>query len=344
MYQHRDADRVPVIEHCWQSTIERWHREGMPKDVPFTEFFGLDTIRCIGIDNSPRFEWKLVEETDDYAIVSSNWGVTARNWKHAASTPEYLDFTVKDRESWAKVKERIAPTRDRINWEQLRKDYAEWRRRGDWVCAELWFGFDATHARVLGTERTLVALLDDPEWIRDIYACELDTSLALLDMVWAEGYHFDELRWLDDMGFKGRTFFSLDVYRDLSKPFHKRAIEWAHAPGVKTRLHSCGNINLFVPELLEIGLDALNPMEVKAGMDPLQMKRDYGDKLVLHGGINSLHWSHLDQMEAEMRRVIPVLKQNGGYIFSSDHSVPSDVSLEGFRQVVEWAHKYGAYE
>jgi len=343
MYEHRDADRVPIIENCWASTVARWHREGMPKDVPFYEFFGLDTICCIGIDNSPRYDWTLVEETDEYAIVKSNWGVTARNWKHAASTPEYIDYQIKDRETWAAAKARIAPTRDRINWDWLRESYPEWRRRGHWVCTELWFGFDATHARILGTERTLIAMLDDPEWIRDIYACELDTSLALLDMVWDEGYRFDEIRWPDDMGYKGTPFFSLDLYRDLSKPFHKRVIDWAHARGVKTRLHSCGNINPFVPDLVEIGLDALNPLEVKAGMDPLQLKRDHGKKMLLHGGLNSLYWSHLEKMEAEMARLLPVLKQDGGYICSSDHSVPSDVSLEDFRRFVEWAKQYGAY-
>jgi len=343
MYQHREADRVPIIDGPWGATVERWLREGMPKDVPYQEFFGLDTMQCVGVDNSPRYEWKLVEETDDYAIVTSNWGLTARNWKHAASTPEYIDYQIKDRETWAAAKARIAPTRDRVDWEHLRKSYPEWRRNNHWICGELWFGFDATHARILGTENTLVAMLDDPEWIYDIYSTQLETSLTLLDMVWDEGYHFDELRWPDDMGYKGTPFFSLEAYRALSKPFHKRAVEWAHARGVKARLHSCGNINLFVPELIEIGLDGLNPLEVKAGMDPLQMKRDFGKDLLLHGGINSLYWNQPEKMEAEIRRVVPMLKENGGYIFSSDHSIPSDVGVEDFKRVIEWAKKYGSY-
>jgi uroporphyrinogen decarboxylase len=83
-------------------------------------------------------------------------------------------------------------------------------------------------------------------------------------------------------------FFSIRMCRDLLKPVHKRAIEWAHAKGIVARLHSCGGVNPFIPELIDIGLDGLNPLEVKGGMDPIQIKRDYGDDLLLHGGINSI--------------------------------------------------------
>jgi uroporphyrinogen decarboxylase len=100
----------------------------------------------------------------------------------------------------------------------------------------------------------------------------------------------------------------------------------------------------FVPELVEIGLDGLNPLEVKAGMDSLGLKQAYGDRLLLHGGINAVLWDKPAEIEAEMRRVVPALKQNGGYIFSSDHSVPSSVSLEDFRRIVDLAKALGSYE
>ena len=133
------------------------------------------------------------------------------------------------------------------------------------------------------------------------------------------------------------------MYRELIKPFHKRAIQWAHARGVKAHLHSCGDVNPFIPELIEIGLDALNPLEVKAGMDPIHLKITYGHDLVLHGGINAVLWDHLDEIMAEMESVIPVMKQNGGYIFSSDHSVPSSVSFDNFTQIISLAKRLGSY-
>ncbi|MDQ1256735.1 MAG: uroporphyrinogen decarboxylase, partial [Candidatus Hydrogenedentes bacterium] len=145
-------------------------------------------------------------------------------------------------------------------------------------------------------------------------------------------------------GFKHNQFFSIETYRELLKPVQKRAADWAHAKGAKAHLHSCGDVNPFVPEFIEIGIDALNPLEVKAGMDPLALKRRYGKDLVLHGGINAVLWDDVDAITTEMEKVVPTLKENGGYIFSSDHSVPSSVSLENFRHITSLAKRLGSYE
>jgi len=344
MYEHREADRVPIVDGPWEATIERWRREGMPEDVSFVDYFGLDHMAHIGVDNSPRYEARVIEETDTCVVKTTSWGATLKTWKHAASTPEFLAFTIVDPASWAKAKARMTPARDRVDWDHLKTHYREWRDHGYWIEAGLWFGFDITHAWVVGTERLLMALKTDPEWCVDMFNHCLDVNLALLDMVWDEGYAFDAVSWPDDMGFKHNQFFSLDTYRELLKPVQRRAVEWAHAKGAKTRLHSCGDVNPFVPEFIEIGIDALNPLEVKAGMDPILLKKRFGKDLVLHGGINAVLWDDADAIVAEMERVVPVLKQSGGYIFSSDHSVPSSVSLENFRHIVETARKLGSYE
>ncbi|NIA15569.1 MAG: hypothetical protein GWP08_16020 [Nitrospiraceae bacterium] len=344
MFAHQEADRVPVIDAPWGATIERWQREGMPEDVDFVDFFDLDHVAHIGADTSPRYESKVIEDTDKYTISTTPWGATLKNWKHDASTPEFLDFTIVDPASWEDAKARMTPTRDRVDWDHLKKHYAGWRDRGDWVIAGLWFGFDVTHAWVVGTERLLMAMKTEPDWCADMFNHCLDVSLALLDMVWAEGYEFDSVLWPDDMGFKHNQFFSLDTYREVLKPVQKRAVDWAHAKGVKAHLHSCGDVNPFVPEFIEIGIDALNPLEVKAGMDPVHLKQTYGDRLVLHGGINAVLWDDIDAITEEMRRVVPAMKANGGYIFSSDHSVPSSVSLENFRYITNLAKELGSYE
>jgi uroporphyrinogen decarboxylase len=296
------------------------------------------------VNNSPRFEAKTLEETDEYTITFTEWGATLKSWKHAASTPEFLDFTIVDRPAWETAKARMTPTRDRVDWDHLKKHYPQWRERGDWIVAGLWFGFDVTHSWTVGTERLLMAMITEPEWCADMFNHYLDVSLALLDTVWDEGYRFDCVMWPDDMGYKHSQFFSLDTYRTLLKPVQKRAADWAHAKGARVHLHSCGDVNPFIPEFIEIGIDALNPLEVKAGMDPIALKKAYGNDLVLHGGINAVLWDDVDAITAEMERVVPALKQNGGYIFSSDHSVPSSVSLENFRHIVGLAKELGSYE
>jgi uroporphyrinogen decarboxylase len=343
MYQHREADRIPIIDAPWAATVERWHREGMPKDVGYVDFFGLDRVAGISCDNSPRYTERVIEEDEDSITKFTVWGGTMRNWKHSASTPEFLDFTVKDPDSWAKARQRMTPSDDRIRWDALRSEYPRWREQGYWVRANLWFGFDVTHAWFVGTERLLMAMATDPEWVMDMFNHFLDVHLALFDRVWDAGYRFDCIQWPDDMGYRQHTFFSLKMYRDLLKPVHRRAIEWAHAKGVPAHLHSCGNITPFVPDLLDIGLDGLNPLEVKAGMDPLALKREHGGRLLLHGGINARLWDKPDMIRGEMERVVPRLKEGGGYVFSSDHSVPSSVGLEDFRRIVDLAKMLGRY-
>jgi uroporphyrinogen decarboxylase len=341
MFAHKEADRIPIIDSPWGDTIARWQREGMPSDMSFVDYFGLDKVAGIGGDNGPRWPGRRVEETDDYVIDTTSWGVTLKNLK-STSVPQYLDFRIKDPDTWREARERMTPTRDRVDWNYLKANYKTWREQGYWIQGHLWFGFDATHSFV-DMEPLLEAMIEQPEWCADMFNHCLDMSLALLDMAWEEGYTFDSIFWCDDMGYKHTQFFSLRTYRELLKPVQKRAIEWAHAKGIPAHLHSCGNIRRFVPELVEIGLDALNPIEVKSGMDAVELKRTFGDELVLHGGVNAVLWDKPAEIEAEMRKVIPAVKENGGYIFSSDHSVPSSVSLEDFRRIVNLAKELGSY-
>lgn len=345
MYAHQQADRIPVIDGPWSATIERWQQEGMPADISYVDYFDLDRFISVHFtDNSPRYPERTLHETDQDITYTSKWGVTMKQWKHAASTPEFLDFTIVDMDSWQKAKERIQLSDDRIDWALLQSNYKKWREQGAWIEPVVWFGFDVTHSWMVGTERVLVAMAEDPDWLVDMWKTELETDLALMDRVWDAGYHFDGIMWYDDMGYKENQFFSMRMYRTLLKPFHQKAIDWAHAHGIPAHLHSCGDVRPLVPELVNMGLDGLNPLEVKAGMDPIKLKREYGDRLLLHGGINAVLYDHPDEIQAEMMRVIPVMKENGGYIFSSDHSVPSSVSLEDFRRIVNLAKELGSYE
>jgi uroporphyrinogen decarboxylase len=344
VFAHEAPDRVPIIDDPWGATIERWRREGMPADVGYVDYFGLDRVAAVGLDNSPRFPVEVVEETEEYRIHRTAWGATLKDWKHAASTPEFLDFTLVDRDAWEHARTRMQPDDDRIDWSRLEHDAPRWEAEGWWVQAGLWFGFDVTHSWMVGTERLLMALVEEPEWCRSMFEAQLDLDLALLQKILDRGYRIDAVRWPDDMGYKHNQFFSVDTYRRLLKPYHQRAIDWAHERGIVAHLHSCGDVNPFVPELASIGLDALNPLEVKAGMDVVALKREWGDRLVLHGGINAVLWDRPEEIRAEIERVLPVVKEGGGYIFSSDHSVPSSVGLDDFRGIVEHARRLGSYD
>ena len=343
MFEHREADRVPIIDSPWRGTLHRWKAEGMPEDADWREYFDVDKVASIGVDITPRYEVKVLEDTDRYQIVTTPWGVTLKNFKELDSTPEFLDYKVTTPEAWEEARARMTLDDDRIPWETLKKEYPRWVAEGQWIQASFWFGFDVTHSWMAGTETILVAMYEDPEWVEDMFNTYLDRCIALFGRVWDAGYRFDSIRWPDDMGYKGTTFFSPEMYRKLLRPVHKRAVDWAHDKGIYAHLHSCGDVMSLVDDLADIGIDCLNPLEIKAGMDPIALKKRLGDRLVLHGGVNAVLWDDREAILAEIDRLVPVLKENGGYIFSSDHSIPNTVTLENFRAITDEVKRVGRY-
>lgn len=343
MFQHKEADRVPIFDSPWAGTIARWEREGMPQGMDWRDYFDTDKVSTISVDITPRYEEKVLEETDDYRIVTSEWGVTMKQFKEQDSTPEFLDFTVTTPEAWEKAKARMTVSKDRIDWKRLEQDYAQWQQEGHWIEGMFWFGFDVTHSWTVGTETMLIAMIEEPEWVEDMFDTYLDRSIQHFNMIWDAGYHFDSIFWYDDMGYKNTPFFSNEMYRSLLQKYHKKAVAWAHDHGIYARLHSCGDIMPLLPDIMDTGIDALNPIEIKAGMDVFKIKQDYGDRLVLHGGINAVLWDDKEAIVEAIRQAVPVLKENGGYIFASDHSIPNSVSLENMRSIINTVKEAGKY-
>ena len=343
MYEHREADRIPIIDEPWSGTLRRWRREGMPEGMDWCDYFDVDKLGIINIDISPRMPEITLEETHRYYIRTSRGGVTMKHFKEEDSTPEFLDFTITTQEAWDQAKKQMTLEDDRIPWEMLRQNYDKWRAEGRWIRAVFWFGFDVTHSWMMGTENTLIAMMEEPELVEDIFDTYLSRCETLFSRIWDAGYHFDEIFWYDDMGYKGTTFFSPNMYRSMLQPYHKRAVDWAHNRGIYAQLHSCGDVMTLLPHIVATGVDALNPLEVKAGMDAFKIKKEYGDRLVLHGGINAVLWNDKDAILEEIDRKVPVLKENGGFIFSSDHSIPNSVSLENMKAIVEEVKRVGRY-
>lgn len=343
MFEHREADRVPITDSPWAGTLLRWEREGMPKGIDWRDYFDIDKIEHISVDISPRYENRIIEQNERYTIATSPWGVTMKNFNVPDSTPEFLEFKVTDAIAWKDAKARMTIDPARIPWDYLKESHPLWVADGRWIQGGFWFGFDVAHSWMAGTETFLIALMEDPEWVKDVFATYLKQCMDHFQLVLDAGYRFDSIFWPDDMGYKGTPFFSNEMYRDLLKPFHKQAVDWAHERGIKAHLHSCGDIMPLIPDIIETGIDALNPLEVKAGMDVGRLKREYGDRLVLHGGINAVLWDDKEKIVDEIRRFVPVLKEGGGYIFSSDHSIPSSVSLDNMTSIIKTVKEVGKY-
>ena len=153
----------------------------------------------------------------------------------------------------------------------------------------------------------------------------------------------------DDMAGQERLLFSPVTYRRLVKPCHKRLFDFikAQAP-VKIFFHSCGAIRPLIPDLIEIGVDILNPVQITAaGMDPVALKRDFGRDLVFWGGgvdtQRVLGAGTPAQVRDDVRRNIEALGPGGGFVFAAVHDIQANVPVENIMAMWDAWHQYGTY-
>jgi uroporphyrinogen decarboxylase len=175
-----------------------------------------------------------------------------------------------------------------------------------------------------------------------------DFYLGYFDrMLTAAGGRIDILRQADDLGTQRGPFFSPQMFRTFVKPRTAKLVDLAHSHGVKFMFHSCGAIRPLIEDLIEIGVDILDPLQAAAeGMEPQDLKDSYGDRLCLHGGICTqylLPRGSPDEVRAEVRRRIEVLGDGGGYILAPCHILQLDVPTANIVAMSETgqAHRYG---
>ncbi len=341
---HREADRVPIHDTPWFTTVRRWHREGLPEDQSPAQYFGYE-FSGVGADTSLRMPTEVVEETDEYVIAWNSNGALRKNWKHATSTPECLDFRIKTPADWYARKQELEIGRDRIDWEGGLRAQRAAKEQGLWFPYHAATGYDKTQG-IVGSERLLMAMATDPDWVADMFMWNAEVIVQTAQMMIDGGFCFEGAFIYDDMGYRNGPLFSPKMYRELCLPAHKKVCDFFHRYGLKVILHSCGNVTALVPHLIEAGFDCLQPLEVKAGMDLVALKEQYGQRLAFMGGIDvRLMADGTDPklLEEEIRVKVGLAKRGGGYIYHSDHSVPDNVSFDTYKYVIDLVLKYGQF-
>jgi uroporphyrinogen-III decarboxylase len=139
-------------------------------------------------------------------------------------------------------------------------------------------------------------------------------------------------------------FFSPAYWRRVYKPQLKRLCDAAHAAGLKTIYHGCGNASPVFEDMIEAGVDAYNPLEAKAGLDVVELKRRFGKRWAFNGNIDVrvLATNDREQIRREVLRKLNAAK-GGGYILQSDHSVPDNVAPASYDYMIQLAREHGRY-
>ena len=340
--QHREPDRVAIYDSPWGTTIRRWREEGLPAGIHPQDYFDYEIVN-VGFSRGLGLEPEVIEETDDYTIRRTDFGAITKDWKNRASTPELIDFLIKDRATWHEYRDHFRPDESRVNWENAKATYDQARKSGKWVGASGGFGFQLIFSRMVGPERTLLAMAEGPDWASEMFMAVADMTIGMAETMMGRGFEFDGAHLADDLGYRNGPLFSPAMYRELVMPAHKKICDFFAAHSLPVIHHCCGNVNELMPLLIEAGISAINPLEVKAGMDLVDLKTRYGDAITLIGGIDVRTWArgNPDEIEREIAEKVTFAKKDGGYIFHSDHSVPDNVSFETYKRVIALAHKYG---
>jgi len=191
----------------------------------------------------------------------------------------------------------------------------------------------------------------DPELVKTM----MDKIIALKIEYWERalaeaGEHVDVVFEGDDVAGQDRLLVSPKTYRDIIKPRHKELFQAIKkfAPHVKIFFHTCGAIRPLIPDLIEIGIDILNPVQISAaGMDPFELKKEFGKDLSFWGGgidtQNVFSTGTPQEVRDDVKRNIDALAPGGGFVFNTVHNTQSDVPPENFMAMWETLQEYGVY-
>jgi len=144
----------------------------------------------------------------------------------------------------------------------------------------------------------------------------------------------------DDIGTQDRTVCSLALYRKLIRPYQERVVATIRShTSARILYHTCGSVYHYIPDFIEMGIDALNPVQVSARyMEPERLKREFGDSIAFWGGVDSqrlLPRGTAEQVRAEVRRLFSVLGEGGGWVLAAVHNIQPDVPPENVLAMFE---------
>jgi uroporphyrinogen decarboxylase len=369
--QWNHPDRIPVHENFWTDTLTAWKAQGLPESVEMyppldTELENLNSVEAhfdldvapMYLDSSPRFEQKIVSHDGDFYTFDDRFGYQAVKTWQKSGTIHYTKTVTEDQDAWNNlVKPRMqmvegdtARIDDRSYFEHF-ESYPTWggakKKFNRFVDAERYvlainYGpWEATW-RHRDFSRVLMDIALEPEWFEEMAQTHKEVTLSILAKSISEGIKPDGYLIIDDLGSATAPLISPTMFRDILKPIYIEMGKFLKMHGIDFWLHSCGNVGMLLDDYVECGIQVLNPVQVSAGMNVLELADRYEGVLAFYGSIDahkvSGPWEILEKdLEARCRRF-----SKGGWIAHSDHSIPPDMSYEQFYRMLKFIKEWKA--
>jgi len=357
---HQEPDRVPISDFFWGGFIRRWREElGLPAEANPYQHYDLDWVVTTPNMDPHIKSFETIREDEEEVVLRTGFETTLRK-RFDMPMPEQVswetdslekleafefDDPADPRRFFSSGDNQIAGVGDGFArntppWietvKALRPDFAVY---GSMIEAS------ECVTRLLGQMNTLLWTGEYPERfgaqilrIGEHYCrcaeAALKAANGLLDgfVIWG------------DVAYRNNMFFSPSYWRTYFKPCVRRMIELCHRHGLPVIYHGCGNVNAILPDFVEMGLEAYNPLEAKAKLDACELRRRFGHTLGFCGNSDMQIWEEGDPAKVK-REVLRKLNaaRGGGFIFQSDHSVSSSVAGKTYDYIVKLVREYGRY-
>jgi uroporphyrinogen decarboxylase len=360
---HEEPDRVPLDYWTTPAAYENL-RDYLKLRAPETQEWGIMSnwkiseemlnrlhidFRRVYMNPSSSFEFKTYPDgtTDsEYGFrgkwFGPYWEVTYFPWAEFTEVEQVEEYEWPDADDPSRME-------GVVEWAKYIHEETEYASvgmvGGPWgvfeICEHYMRGFDKFLIDLATNQKLAEAMMDK---CMDL---ALDMNRVLLDEV---GDYLDIVQVGDDLGHQHGLIISPKMYRSLIKPRHKKIYGEIHkrAPHVKVLYHSCGAIEPLIGDLIDVGVNILNPIQPLAkGMDSSSLKETYGDRLSFHGAIDlqkaMSEQGSLEDIRNEIDTRLTALAKDGGYILAPAHNIQPDSTPQKILEMYDYAEKKGKY-
>ena len=311
------VDRLPRWEWAmwWDETIARWHGEGLPKELKFSQVF--DIAMYFGLDPYQQFWFSTTDPTIEAA-------------------QHHVEGCVRNMDDYLRIKPSLFP--DHTASLEIMRPWSKRQAKGDavvWATLEGFFWFPRT---LLNIEQLSYAFYDQPELIHAINADLTEFNIKLIRQMDAACVP-TFMTLAEDMSYNLGPMISEDVFNEFLAPYYKKLMVELDERNIPMIVDTDGDVTLMVPWLRKVGVKGVLPLERQAGVDGMKVRQQFPD-LCMIGHFDKMTMDKGEAaMRAEFERLVPLMK-TGGFIPSVDHQTPPGVSLEQYHVFLKLFKEY----
>ncbi len=311
------VDRLPRWEWAmwWDETIRRWHGEGLPTGLKFSQVFEIS--QHFGLDPYQQYWFSTTDPTIE-------------------ATQHHVEGIVTNMDDYRRLRPQLFPCHDTAIAGMAA--WAERQRRGDavvWCTLEGFFWFPRT---LMGFEKLMFAYSDQPELMHEINRDLLEFNFRLLDKILKVCVPtFATIA--EDMSYNHGPMISKRTFDEFVAPYYRQLVPRLLERDIMPFVDTDGDVTLLVPWLEELGVNGVLPLERQAGVDGMRLRERY-PRLRMIGHFDKMTMNQGEAtMRAEFERLVPLMK-TGGFIPSVDHQTPPGVSLAEYGVYLRLLREY----